>query len=64
MVYLRANVNDFAAIKSILENYEAVAGQRVNYSKSEVYFSPNVEDRDRKALSNMLGVSKVLGHSK
>ncbi|CAM8926233.1 unnamed protein product [Rhodiola kirilowii] len=64
MVYLRANANDFAAIKSILENYEAVAGQRVNYPKSEVYFSPNVEDRVGEALSNMLGVSKVPGHSK
>ncbi|KAL9679040.1 hypothetical protein QQ045_016893 [Rhodiola kirilowii] len=64
MIYLRANVTDFAAIKSILENYEAVAGQRINYSKSKVFFSPNVEDRDREALSNLLGVSKVPGHSK
>ncbi|CAM9001934.1 unnamed protein product [Rhodiola kirilowii] len=64
MIYLRANVTEFAAIKRILENYEAVAGQRINYSKSEVLFSPNVEGRDRDVLSNILGVSNVLDHSK
>ncbi|KAL9679837.1 hypothetical protein QQ045_017708 [Rhodiola kirilowii] len=64
MVYLRANVNDFAAIKSTLEEYEALAGQRVNYAKSEVFFSPNVEEGVGEALSNILGVTKVNGHSK
>ncbi|KAL9660337.1 hypothetical protein QQ045_025150 [Rhodiola kirilowii] len=64
MVYLRANVNDFTAIKRVLEDYEAVAGQRVNYPKSEVFFSPNVEAGVGEALSNLLGVTKVNGHSK
>ncbi|KAL9667122.1 hypothetical protein QQ045_001471 [Rhodiola kirilowii] len=64
MVYLRANVNHFTAIKRVLDNYEAVAGQRVNYAKSEVFFSPNVEAGVGDALSNLLGVAKVNGHSK
>ncbi|KAL9690358.1 hypothetical protein QQ045_010756 [Rhodiola kirilowii] len=64
MVYLRMNVNDFNAIKRVLDNYEAVAGQRVNYAKSEVFFSPNVEAGVGDALSNLLGVAKVNGHSK
>lgn len=55
------------SIKEVLNSYEAVSGQAVNYQKSAVFFSANVR-RDKQAeikqvlvVFNDIGDSKYLG---
>ncbi|CAM8995607.1 unnamed protein product [Rhodiola kirilowii] len=64
MIYARATEEDFAELKDILDRYEEVFGQRINFSKSDVLFSRNVDPVQKKLLANLMGVLAVQSHSK
>ncbi|CAM8999905.1 unnamed protein product [Rhodiola kirilowii] len=64
MIYLRANTSDFVMLKKILEDYEYLSGQKINLSKSEAFFSPNVQQECREQLGGILGIASVQHHSK
>lgn len=43
------------ALKGILRKYEVASSQCVNYDKSTIYFSSNIEDEIQQAISKSLG---------
>lgn len=52
------------AVKTLLNEYENLSGQSVNFQKSGMYFSSNVRQAKRNELSSILGVTNDLQHSK
>lgn len=46
-------------LKSMLNIYERISGQAVNYTKSSVVFSPNTSSMERTLVCASLGVSEV-----
>ena len=47
------------SITRVLDNFCSLSGQKINLSKSKVYFSPNVSPDLRHHLCNILGVSST-----
>ncbi|CAM8943394.1 unnamed protein product [Rhodiola kirilowii] len=52
------------SLATLLKNYENVSGQVVNYNKSELVLSPNVNDTTRSTIQNQLSVKLVNQHDK
>lgn len=46
-------------MKRILNRYEEMSGQVVNFYKSTVVFSPNTTGNDRKKVCDQLGVREI-----
>ncbi|XP_060969565.1 uncharacterized protein LOC115713553 [Cannabis sativa] len=75
-LFCNASIQSCNIIKEILEMYERASGQKVNFQKSSLYFSPNVELRDqtlisdflqipiRSSFENYLGLPQHIGRSK
>ncbi|KAL9683999.1 hypothetical protein QQ045_021430 [Rhodiola kirilowii] len=65
--FLRADMKNTENIKKNLGEYETLSGQKINLSKSEIYFGRNIVESDRQIISEVLGVrqeetlSKYLG---
>ncbi|XP_058726582.1 uncharacterized protein LOC131597939 [Vicia villosa] len=55
------NLMEVHNIMEILNLYADVAGQEINLSKSEVFFSRNISISAQKDLANIMGVRHVLG---
>lgn len=51
-------------IKSLLNSYEMLSGQSVNFQKSEIHFISNVRQNKIAELSAILGVTNDLQNSK
>lgn len=51
-------------MKSIINGYEEASGQQINFQKSEIYCSRNVEVEERGAIASILEVQVCLGTSK
>ncbi|KAL9676110.1 hypothetical protein QQ045_004323 [Rhodiola kirilowii] len=64
MFFLRATVKNAENLKNILEENEALSGQKVNLSKSEIYFGRNVTENDKRIISATRGVRQVESVSK
>lgn len=45
-------------IKRIIERYEDLSGQAVNFNKSAITFSPNITVETREAICGVLGVQE------
>ncbi|CAM8982011.1 unnamed protein product [Rhodiola kirilowii] len=46
-------------LKKILDEYEALSGQKVNLAKSEIFFGKNLGELDKQRISAALGVRQV-----
>ncbi|KAL9681437.1 hypothetical protein QQ045_013220 [Rhodiola kirilowii] len=57
--FLHADMKNAENIKKILEEYETLSGQKINLSKSEIYFGRNIVESDRQIISEVLGVRHV-----
>ncbi|XP_060959153.1 uncharacterized protein LOC133030431 [Cannabis sativa] len=55
-LFCQANISSCNVIKEVLEAYGRATGQQVNFQKSSLYFSPNVELRDRTLISDYMGI--------
>ncbi|KAL9691395.1 hypothetical protein QQ045_011817 [Rhodiola kirilowii] len=56
--FLRANLKNAENLKKVIEEYEILSGQKVNLSKSEIYFGRNITESERQRISATLGLSK------
>lgn len=63
-LFFRANDREVANMKTILETYEQASGQAINYTKSEVSFSKNVDSEEQHRLVEALGVRTTMGAGK
>lgn len=63
-LFFQANTVETTAVKSLLNEYEALSGQSVNFQKSAIMFSSNVRQSERAVLSGILGVSNDLQQGK
>ncbi|CAM8900096.1 unnamed protein product [Rhodiola kirilowii] len=64
IVFVRADVDNVLRLKSILKEFETISGQRINFSKSQVYVGNNVEDGLARAFVSILGMNVVDGMDK
>lgn len=57
--FFRATKTEANAMKRILDRYEHISGQMINYAKSSVTFSPNTSDDDKIEVCDQLEVNAV-----
>lgn len=55
-LFFRANALETSSIKQCLEEYELASGQKVNYQKSAISFSPNTTTSQCEDICSLLGV--------
>lgn len=58
-LFFRATEVEACTMKSILHRYENLSGQAINYSKSNITFSPNTSQFDRGKVCSTLGVQEL-----
>lgn len=57
--FFNASIVEAQLMKTILQKYETISGQTVNYHKSNLIFSPNTKMEDRVAVCDILQVQEV-----
>ena len=55
VLFAKANADNCVAIREVLDNFCNISGQTVSEAKSRIYFSPNVDQDNREAFSDILG---------
>lgn len=63
-LFFKAKSGQAQGMKNILEMYESASGQSINFQKSEVFYSRNVDDAVKASISQILGVQQVMGTGK
>ncbi|XP_058774459.1 uncharacterized protein LOC131648725 [Vicia villosa] len=63
-LFCRANLTEVSHLMNLLDIYAVAAGQEINLSKSEVFFSRNLSVPAQQDLANIMGVRHVLGTGK
>src|SRR4051812_22845799 len=58
IVFLEASLESMAALKTILQQYEASSGQKVNLQKSSIYFGRGSQEERKVQLKQVLGVDQ------
>ena len=64
ILFSRATLQECSKIADILSIYERASGQKINFTKSEVAFSTNVDAMRRHDIRQLLGVREVSRHEK
>lgn len=64
MLFYRSTEAECTKLKEVLEMYGQASGQMINFQKSGVMFSSNVDSVVRDELSRILGVSQALNTSR
>ena len=59
VLFASANSENCAAISSALQEFCAKSGQKVSEAKSRVFFSPNVDPKERETLTSILGFNST-----
>ena len=54
MLFAKANAENYIAIMEVLDNFCNLSDQTMSEAKSRVYFSPNVDQDNKEAFSNIL----------
>ena len=55
VLFAKANMENRLVIREVLDDFCSQPGQTIIEAKSRVFFSPNVDQSDREALSDILG---------
>lgn len=63
-LFFQAEVSQDNVMKRILNTYEEALGQAISLSKSEIYYSRNVQQQVQQDITDILGVRAVLGTGK
>lgn len=64
ILFLQATDQNTYSLKNSLEDYQLISGQRINFSKSEVVFSPTVSSIQKEIFVSQFGVQQVPFHAK
>ena len=56
LIFFRINVHSSRTLKGILREFYDLLGMRINYSKFELYFSPNGKQQIKRWCCGILGV--------
>lgn len=64
MIVFRANDREVGVMQKILSDYEKASGKAINLSKSEIFFSRNVDDELKHILSSSSEMQACLGTGK
>lgn len=62
LIFGRATASEMTTVKDIIEQYSRASGQKVNYEKSEVSFSADVNRERAVSLASLGGISLVDNH--
>lgn len=61
LFFCKANTDECQAILNILNQYERVSGQQINFTKSSIQFGHTVDDSVRTEMQQLLGISTLGG---
>lgn len=64
IIFARASLGDTILIKTILQDYEHLSGQKINVDKSEISFSKGVCRDNRTSICSLLDMDEVRRHDK
>ena len=64
ILFTRATLQECSVVADILSTYERASGQKINFNKSEVSFSRNVESCRKNEILTLFGVREVERHEK
>ncbi|XP_057246803.1 uncharacterized protein LOC130589540 [Beta vulgaris subsp. vulgaris] len=64
ILFARATLQECSMVADIISVYERASGQKINFNKSEVSFSKNVNVTRRCEIRNLFGVKEVVKHDK
>lgn len=64
ILFTTATNEEADEIKRIIQSYERVSGQRINFEKTEITVSSNISNDRRRELSGRLGLKEVEHHVK
>ncbi|XP_021626130.1 uncharacterized protein LOC110624960 [Manihot esculenta] len=59
VLFAEASVEQMGCILKILNDFSLVSGQRINFSKSSIFFSPNITSDLAESLVNMAGMART-----
>lgn len=59
-MFFKANEEESSTVKKLLNEYEQLSGQAVNFNKSGIFYSSDVRRDKQHQLSNILGVQNEL----
>lgn len=59
LLFCRAHQSDITEIERVLEVYESLSGQKINFQKSSMNFSSNVDQPSSDVLRAILGISAM-----
>ncbi|KAL9666352.1 hypothetical protein QQ045_000682 [Rhodiola kirilowii] len=62
--FLKTDSSEACALKGILQQYEFVSGQMINFEKFEICFSRNTPAKVRLSIYNVFRIPQVRSHSK
>lgn len=63
-LFFKASIEEAAMVKALLNEYELLSGQALNFQKSGVFFSANVRRDKQMEIEEVLGVYNDLGEGK
>ena len=64
LVFIQASRDAAQTVQSTLLLYEAVTGQKVNFQKSVITFSPCVDEDIRASIFSVLGLDRTQSHDR
>ena len=64
LIFCKANTDESWQLKQVLVAYELASGQKVNFEKSAIYFSPNVSNWIRAEINSILNITSVTCHDR
>lgn len=62
LLFFRATKEDSLQVRKCIQTYEQASGQMVNYEKSALSFSPNVDEQAIEDIKRVFSVEVVKGH--
>ena len=64
LLYFRNDAKSLATLRTTLEWYCIISGQKINLDKSDLFCSPNMSREDQEGLASQLQVNLVVNPSK